>query len=94
MKTPRFWPDYAGAVLWNEAGERVALEDVPVVSRELVERAGRWVALYGGTKLPWEPTRDDDWLAEGRRLFADLRRELRDLGTDLESDEVFWAGGP
>jgi len=62
MKTPRFWPDYAGAVLWNEAGERVALEDV-TVPRELVERAGRWVALYDDTKLPWEPTRDDDWLA-------------------------------
>jgi hypothetical protein len=92
MTTLRFWPDYAGAVLWNAAGRRVAVEDVPV-SPALVERAQRWVARYDDTKLPWEPTRDDDWLADGRRLFADLRDELLAMGIDLESDEEFWAAG-
>jgi hypothetical protein len=51
------------------------------------------VARYDDTKLPWEPTRDDDRLADGRRLFADLRDELLAMGIDLESDEEFWAAG-
>lgn len=85
-----FWPDYSGALLWTGSGERVGLEDA-TLSPGLVERAGRWVERYDDAKLPWEATRDDDWLAEGRRLFAELRRELADRGIDLVSDEDFWA---
>jgi len=85
-----FWPDYTGALLWTEAGERLTLEDA-ALSPDFVERAQRWVERYDDSKLPWEATRDDDWLAEGRRLFADLRRELADRGFDLASDEDFWA---
>jgi hypothetical protein len=85
-----FWPDYGGALLWSADGERVALEDLPL-SRELVEHARSWVARYEESKLPWEPTRDEAWLAEGRRLLDDLRRVLGPHGFELEPDERFWA---
>jgi hypothetical protein len=85
-----FWPDYGGALLWSTDGERVALEELPL-SRELVEHAQGWVARYEESKLPWEPTRDEAWLAEGRRLLDDLRRELGPHGFELEPDERFWA---
>jgi len=90
MERLTFWPDYTGALLWTGRGERVSLEDLSL-SGDLVERARRWTAGYDDAKLPWEPTRDDVWLAEGRRLFADLRRELAVRGKDLVSDEDFWA---
>ena len=90
MKKLEFWPDYSGALLWTDAGERVALEDVPL-PRHLIDQANRWIAGYDDLKLPWEPTRDDEWLSEGRRLLADLRRELLDHGLDLQPDEDFWA---
>jgi len=85
-----FWPDYTGALLWTEGGERVALEDA-TPSPDLIGRAQRWVERYDDAKLPWEATRDDEWLTEGRRLFAELRRKLADRGIDLVSDENFWA---
>jgi hypothetical protein len=84
-----FWPDYSGALLWTADGERMALDQLPL-SRELVEQAQRWVARYEESKLPWEPTRDEEWLAEGRRLLGDLRRELAPHGFELEPDERFW----
>ncbi len=90
MKTLEFWPDYSGALVWTGDGERVSLEDVPL-PQDLIERAYRWVAAYDDSKLPWEPTRDDAWLAEGIRLFADLRRELLALGYELQPGEDFWA---
>jgi hypothetical protein len=90
MKRLRFWPDYTGALLWSDDGERVALEDVGL-PRELTDRATRWIADYEDSKLPWEPTRDDDWLSEGTRLFAELRLELLELSFDLQVDEDYWA---
>ena len=89
MKTFEFWPDYNGALLWTANGERVPLEDV-VLSPGLVERARRWIGEYDDSKLPWEPTRDATWVAEGRLLFVDLRRELLEHGADLVPNEEFW----
>lgn len=89
MKTLEFWPDFAGALLWTGEGAPVSLDDVPL-PRELIERAGRWVAAYDDSKLPWEPTHDDEWLAQGRRLFVDLRRDLLEHGFDLQAGEDFW----
>ena len=90
MKRLEFWPDYAGALLWSADGERVSLEDVPI-SSDLIEQARRWIAGYDDSKLPWEPTREDTWVTEGRSLFADLRRELLEHGFDLQPNEDFWA---
>ena len=90
VKTLEFWPDYTGALLWTGTGERVSLEDMPL-PRDLIEHANRWIAKYDESKLPWEPTRDEEWLSEGKRLFADLRRELLKDGLDLQPDEDFWA---
>jgi len=90
MATFEFWPDYGGALLWTERGERVSLDQASL-PRELVDRAERWVAGYDDSKLPWEPTRDDYWLSEGRRLLADLRAALDEQGIDLVPDEDFWA---
>ena len=90
MKVLEFWPDYSGALLWTDTGERVSLETVPL-PRDLNEQASRWLVTYDDSKLPWEPTRDDEWLAEGKRLFVDLRRELLKHGFDLQPNEDFWA---
>lgn len=90
MTTLEFWPDYGGALLWSDGGARVGLGELSLPP-DLVERCRRWIAGYDDSKLPWEPTRDEAWLAEGRRLFADLRRELLDRGVELEPNEAFWA---
>src|SRR3990170_99464 len=75
MTIVEFWPDYDGALLWDESGERVPLAELSLPP-DIVARAARWIAEYDDSKLPWEPTRDEAWLAEGRLLFAQLRREL------------------
>jgi hypothetical protein len=90
MKRLEFWPDYGGALLWSADGQRVSLEDVPI-SGALIERARRWIAGYDDAKLPWEPTREDTWVTEGKSLFAELRRELLEHGFDLQPNEDFWA---
>ncbi len=90
MKTLEFWPDYTGALLWTGNGERLSLDDVPLPPG-LVDQANRWIARYDDSKLPWEPTRDDEWLSDGKRLFDDLRRELLRHGFDLQPYENFWA---
>ena len=90
MTTLEFWPDYGGALLWAATGERLALEDLGLPA-DLVRRAQRWIAEYDDTKLPWEPTRDDEWLSAGRHLLADLRRELAKVDVEVKPDEDFWA---
>jgi hypothetical protein len=91
MERLEFWPDYGGALLWTADGERVPLESLSLPP-DLVARATRWVAAYDDAKLPWEPTRDAEWLAEGRHLLAELREELRGRGFELQPDEELWAG--
>jgi hypothetical protein len=83
-----FWPDYGGALVWA-AGKHVELGTL-TLSRELVGAATRWLAEYDDARLPWEPTRDDDWLAEGRRLFEALRNELWKDGVELVAGEDHW----
>ncbi|MEW5990734.1 MAG: hypothetical protein AB1736_05225 [Chloroflexota bacterium] len=90
MTAVEFWPDYGGALLWDERGEPVPIDQLPLPP-ELVTRAARWVAEYDDAKLPWEPTGDEAWLAVGRRLFGELRRELLARGLELEPNEPFWA---
>jgi hypothetical protein len=89
MRKLEFWPDYTGALLWTSEGERVSLEDL-ALPVDVLEQARRWIDAYDDSKLPWEPTRDDAWLSDGKRLFVDLKRELRKRGLDLEADEGFW----
>ena len=50
----------------------------------------RWVERYDDSRLPWEPTRDDAWLAEGRRLFVALRAALAVLVIELVAGEDHW----
>jgi len=90
MKRLMFWSDYTAVLLWTDDGERVALEDGGL-PQELTDRATHWIAAYEDSKLPWEPTRDDDWLSESTRLFADLRLELLEHDFDLQVDEECWA---
>ena len=89
MKTIEFWPDYSGALLWV-GGVPVVLEEARLPPG-LVWRALDWVAGYDDSKLPWESTRDDEWLSEGRQLFAELRSALLEQGIDLVPNEDFWA---
>lgn len=83
-----FWPDYGGALLWA-AGARIDLRELPI-SLALIARASAWLAEYDDAKLPWEPTRDDAWLSEGRRLFDALRNELWEHEIELVAGEDHW----
>ena len=83
-----FWPDYGGALLWA-AGERIALNALPL-SSDLIYAASRWLAEYEDSKLPWEPTRDDTWLAEGRGMYVALGDALWEHGIELVAGEDHW----
>jgi hypothetical protein len=89
MRTLEFWPDYSGAMLWTDRGELVRLEQLPLPP-ELLERSHRWTSQYDDSKLPWEATRDDEWLSEGKRLFVALRLELLNHDIDVRPGEAFW----
>jgi hypothetical protein len=41
--------------------------------------------------MPWEGSRDEAWLAEGRRLFAEIRVELEASDIELVTTEDHWA---
>jgi hypothetical protein len=84
-----FWPDYSGALLWDEEGKQVALESVPVTV-PLREDAAVWLSEYDDSKLPWEPTADQEWLARGRMLLNDLRLALGPHGIEVNPDEDYW----
>jgi hypothetical protein len=89
MDRLEFWPDYGGALLWTEAGERLELDSLSL-PEALVREAARWIERYDDSKLPWETTRDDAWLADGRRLFVALRTALAVLGIELVAGEDHW----
>ena len=84
-----FWPDYGGALLWDEQGRQVALESLPVAPA-LREAATRWVSEYQDSKLPWESTADPDWLARGRTLVRELRLALSSDGIEIRPHEDYW----
>lgn len=84
-----FWPDYSGALLWDEEGRHVALESLPVTPA-IREAAARWLTDYDDSKLPWEPTADHEWLARGRTLLTELRLALSPNGIDIQPDEQYW----
>jgi hypothetical protein len=83
-----FWPDYGGALLWT-GGVRIDPNELPIPAA-LAVQAAQWIARYDDTKLPWEPTRDEAWLDEGRRLFEALRDELWTSGIELVAGEDHW----
>ena len=84
-----FWPDYSGALLWDEEGSQVALESLPVTVT-LRETAAWWLSEYDDSKLPWEPTANQEWLARGRSLLCDLRLALSPHGIEVVPDEDYW----
>jgi hypothetical protein len=90
MRRLEFWPDYGRPLLWAEDGTSVDLGslDLPEgLRREVVA----WLAGYDDAKLPWEATRDEAWLTEGRRLFAALRIILVASDIELVATEDHWA---
>jgi len=86
--TIEFWPDYGGSLLWS-GGFRLDPNELPLPS-ELIVTAARWVGAYDDSKLPWEPTRDEAWVAQGRQLFETLRDELWKHGLELVAGEDHW----
>ena len=89
MRRLEFWPDYGGGLLWSETGVSVDLDSLSLPDA-LRREAARWIEGYDDTKLPWESTHDDGWLAEGRRLFAALRLELEVRSIELVTNEDHW----
>jgi hypothetical protein len=87
-----FWPDYGGSLLWTEAGVCVDLDSL-ALPEDLRREAARWVEGYDDSKLPWEDSRDDVWLAEGRRLFVALAGALRAIDVLLVTTEDHWRPG-
>jgi hypothetical protein len=89
MDRLEFWPDYGGALLWTEAGEQSELDSLSL-PEAIRHEAARWIERYDDSRLPWEPTRDDAWLADGGRLFVALRAALAVLGIELLAGEEHW----
>jgi hypothetical protein len=89
MDRLEFWPDYGGALLWSETGERRELDSLSL-PEALVDEAAGWIERYDDSMLPWDPTRDEGWLADGRRLFVALRAALAVLGIELVAGEDHW----
>ncbi len=52
--------------------------------------AAGWLSEYDDSKLPWEPTADEEWLARGRSLLSDLRLALSPHGIEVNPDEDYW----
>lgn len=89
MRRIEFWPDYSDALLFTDRGLRIALDSLALPD-PLIATALRWVRDYDDSKLPWETTRDESWLSEGRRLYAALRTELAGQGLELVAGEDYW----
>ena len=67
----------------------MALESLPVTAT-LREKAAGWLIEYDDSKLPWEPTADEEWLARGLSLLNDLRLALSPHGIEVNPDEDYW----
>lgn len=89
MSRIEFWPDYSEALLFTDRGEPVDV-DTLALPGPLVASARGWLRDYDDSKLPWETTRDESWLSEGRRLFAALQTELAQQGIELVAGEDYW----
>jgi hypothetical protein len=87
-----FWPDYSGALL-HVAGAPIQLTDLPIPA-DVVIRATAWVGGYDDSKLPFGDRPDDDWMAEGRALFAVIRTCLAADDITLIDWEGIWAVAP
>jgi hypothetical protein len=89
MRRLEFWPDYGGKLLWTEAGTSVELDAVDL-PETLRHEAARWLESYDDARMPWGSTRDDAWLAEGRRLFTAIGLALAASGIELVTTEDHW----
>ena len=67
----------------------MALESLPVAAT-LREKAAVWLTEYDDSKLPWEPTADQEWLAQARTLLIDLRLALGPHDIEVNPDEDYW----
>ena len=84
-----FWPDYSGALL-HGAGAPVQLTEFPIPA-DVVIRAAAWLGRYDDSKLPFGDHPDDDWMAEGRALFAVIGKGLAADDITLIDWEGIWA---
>jgi hypothetical protein len=83
-----FWPDYAGAILW-EAGQPVSLDVLPIPP-SLRDEARAWVQEYDDSKLPWQATRDEAWIRRGSEILKALQEALEPQGITVEPNEDYW----
>jgi hypothetical protein len=91
-ETVEFWPDYSGALL-HSAGKVIDIAALPVPP-DVAIRATEWVNGYDDSKLPFGDRPDEDWIAEGRLLFAMLREYLAASDVRLIDWEGIWAVPP
>jgi hypothetical protein len=92
MTQLEFWPDYGGALLWDEHGSPVSLDTLPI-PEQLRNTADQWVQDYDDQKLPWEATGDEAWLARGRQVLSELRSALAAHGIEIQPNEAYWESG-
>lgn len=92
MSTVEFWPDYGPGPLWSKDGEAIDPASLGV-SADLAARLGTWNGLYAESKVPLDGPGDADWLAEGKRLLAELRDEVGDQ-CDVAVTEPWWGEQP
>ncbi|MDP9067895.1 MAG: hypothetical protein M3N53_06065 [Actinomycetota bacterium] len=90
-RTFEFWPDYGvHSPLW-EKGRNVSLDQLPIAD-DVRQAIQEWTTNYAEDRLPLEGPGDPDWLAEGQKCLAAIRRSLPD--TEVVVTEPWWGEEP
>jgi len=94
-QTLEWWPDYCGGTLWKTAGRGGRHVDSAALGLhpDLAARLVAWNQRYAEDKLPVTSEGDPEWLGEGIRLLAEVRRCLAGR-FDVAVSEPWWGEEP
>jgi len=94
-QTLEWWPDYSGGPLWKASGRGGRQVDLGALDLplDLAARLAAWNQRYAEDKLPVTGEGDPEWLEEGIRLLAEVRRCLAGR-FDVAVSEPWWGEEP
>jgi hypothetical protein len=89
--TLEWWPDYGGGPLWQASGRGGQQVDSGALELplDLAARLAAWNQRYAEDKLPTTGGGDPEWLEQGIRLLAEVRRCLAGR-FDVAVSEPWW----
>jgi hypothetical protein len=94
-ETLEWWPDYGGGPLWKASGRGGKHIDSETLGLplDLAARLAAWNQRYTEDKLPVSGDGDREWLEQGVRLLAEVRRCLASR-FDIVVTEPWWGEAP